>query len=197
MIKIGLTGGIGSGKSSVARWFAGKGITVFDADRTVHELFTQAEVIAAIKQEFGAAYAGEAGVDRKLLGNLVFADHDAKVRLENIIHPLVRREMQKVCERAESLRAGLILFDIPLLYETGWETGFDEVWVVYVPRPLQIERIVARNAITAAEAEQRIAAQIPIDEKAKRADRLIDNSGSWKETEQQLEVILAAMTHIS
>lgn len=189
MLKVGLTGGIASGKTSVAKWFAEQGITVFDADKTVHELFSAPFVAAEIEQTFGSGGIEDGKVNRKFLANIIFHDKKAKNKLEEMIHPFVLREMLKICAQAESANKDLIILDIPLLFEIGWDKLVDEVWVVYVPRPIQLQRLMLRNGLTEEESGQRIASQMPLEEKVKKADRVIDNSGSWSETEKKLEAI--------
>lgn len=189
MLKVGLTGGIASGKTSIAKWFAEQGITVFDADKTVHELFSAPSVAAEIELTFGSGCLEDGKVNRKFLANIIFKDRRAKDKLEEMIHPFVLREMQKICAQAARANEDLIILDIPLLFEIGWDKLVDEVWVVYVPRPIQLQRLMLRNGLTEEESGQRIASQMPLEEKVKKADKVIDNSGSWIETEKKLEAI--------
>jgi len=186
MIKIGLTGGIASGKTSIAKWFENKGIPVFDADAAVHRMMDESAMISAIGNEFGQAYIQQGRINRTLLGSKVFQDQDVRIRLENLLHPLVLQEMEKQRDVAKSNKHKLMLLDIPLLFEVGWDKLMDQVWVVYVPYSVQIERLIRRNGWTQEEAELRIASQMPLDKKAKKADRVIDNGGTWYETEKQL-----------
>lgn len=189
MLKAGLTGGIASGKSSVSKWFAAKGITVFDADKVVHESYLDPTVVAKIEQAFGSKYIENDQVNRSLLAAKIFSDHAAKRSLEGIIHPYVLAEMQERCKISESKSEKLIILDIPLLLEAGWERFVDEVWVVYVSFDIQLERLMLRNGFSAEEAKLRILSQMSLEEKLQKADRIIDNSGSWLETEKQLEKI--------
>ncbi|ADY56453.1 Dephospho-CoA kinase [Syntrophobotulus glycolicus DSM 8271] len=188
MLKIGLTGGIGTGKSSVAQWFAGKGVPVFDADRAVHEILLSKEFTQKIAGEFGGQYIENHTVDRRALADLVFKNKEDRIRLERLIHPLVLKNMLQFCLDSERKGHKIAVLDVPLLFEAGWEKYADEVWVVYIPQELQLERIVSRDKVPVEEAERRIKAQIPIGEKIKKAARIIENIEDWKKTEQNLEI---------
>ncbi|NLI93585.1 MAG: dephospho-CoA kinase [Peptococcaceae bacterium] len=189
MMRIGLTGGIASGKSSVAAWFRKKGISVFDADDAVHQIMAESVMISAIEKEFGSEYLINGEINRPLLALHVFQDQNMKTRLEKLLHPPVLEEMEKQCREAEKCGEKLIILDIPLLFEAGWDKFMDEIWVVYVPFSVQLERLILRNGLSGEEAERRIRSQMNLDEKAGKADRVIDNGGSREETEQQLESI--------
>lgn len=189
MLNIGLTGGIGSGKSTVAQWFKKQGIPVLDADKTVHRLLqSDSLTLSKLVHEFGPEILGENGeINRPKLGNRIFSNEDARKRLERIVHPRVVESMK--AEQAALRDKGEIVFvwDVPLLYEAGFEKFVDEVWVVWVPRDLQILRVLARDKLSLAEVEARIAAQGSLDEKRQLADVVIDNSKSELETVRQLE----------
>lgn len=191
MLTIGLTGGIGSGKSTVAQWFQKQGVPVLDADKAVHHLLqSDLTIISKLIHEFGPEILGENGqINRSKLGKRVFSDEDARKRLERIVHPSVVERMKD--ERAALRDTGtkVCVWDVPLLFETGLEQFVDEVWVVWVPRDLQILRVLARDKLSRGEVEARMAAQGSLDEKRKRADVVIDNSGSELETERQLEKV--------
>ena len=191
MLTIGLTGGIGSGKSTVAQWFIKKSVPVLDADKTVHRLFqSDSLLISKMVHEFGADILGDDGhINRSKLGNRVFRDEGLRKRLERIVHPRVAECMEEERAALQDSGADLCVWDVPLLYETGFEQFVDEVWVVWVPRDLQILRVLSRDKLSLAEVEARIAAQGSLDEKRKRADVVIDNSGSEMETERQLEEV--------
>jgi dephospho-CoA kinase len=118
MIRIGLTGGIASGKSSVANWFREKGLTVIDADQIAHTLMADMAVISAVEQEFGAEYIENGRINRSLLGNKVFQDKEMKKRLEKLLHPLIYQEMQRQAAEAEIKKEKSVILDIPLLFET-------------------------------------------------------------------------------
>ncbi len=191
MFTIGLTGGIGSGKSTVAQWFAKHGVPVLDADKTVHRLLqSDSSTISKLVHEFGSEILGENGeINRSKLGIRIFCDEDARKRLERIVHPRVVECMKDEQAAFRDTGAKFCVWDVPLLIEAGFEKFVDEVWVVWVPRDLQILRVLARDKLSLAEVEARIAAQGSLDEKRQQADVVIDNSGSELETERQLEEI--------
>lgn len=189
MLTIGLTGGIGSGKSTVAQWFEQQGVPVMDADKTVHRLLqSDSLTISKLVREFGSEILGEHGeINRVELGRRVFKEGDARRRLERIMHPLVIECMNSERDVQRSLGTKVCVWDVPLLFETGFDQFVDVVWVVWVPRDLQIKRVLARDKLRQDEVEARIAAQQSLDDKRKRADVVIDNSGNQKETMRQLE----------
>ncbi len=189
MFKVGLTGGIASGKTSVANWFAAKGIPVINADETAHQLMEQSSVVSAVGQELGSEYIENGKINRTLLGNRVFSDPMAKKRLEKIIHPLVAKVMKKKSTILEKEGYKVIILDVPLLFEVGWDKSIDEVWVVFVSPDIQKKRLMSRNGFNEKEAEKRIGSQMPLEEKIKRAHRIINNSGTWEETEKYLQTI--------
>ncbi|HHY26554.1 MAG TPA: dephospho-CoA kinase [Desulfitobacterium dehalogenans] len=184
---IGLTGGIGSGKSTVSRWLSQQGIPIIDADRTVHELYHEPETIAAITAAFGHDILMDTGkIDRKALGRIVFADDQARKLLEKILHPRVRVAMVKEQEALERAGERLCVWDVPLLFEAGYGSQMDELWVVWVPGYIQKQRVMERDALSGEEVELRIQAQYSLGKKRKKADVVIDNSGTWDETVVQL-----------
>jgi dephospho-CoA kinase len=175
---VGLTGGIGSGKSAVAALFAKLGVQVVDTDEIAHELTRPGgEAIAAIRTAFGSeAIAGDGSLDRASMRQLVFGDAGARKRLEAILHPLIRAESEKRLERAASPYAILV---IPLLVESGVErarTG--RVLVVDCPEASQIERVVRRSGLPEAEVRAILASQATRKQRLAVADDVIDNSGS-------------------
>lgn len=186
MLIIGLTGGIASGKSSVAEWFRARGVTVADADQIVHKLYEQDRIINLIEKEFGSGYRAGGRINRRELGKLVFSDPAAKDKLESIFHPYVWEEMTGYLNKARENGERLIIFDIPLLYEAGWDKHTDEVWVVYAPQEVLAKRLAQRDNMAEEEALKRILSQLSMQDKLARADRVINNSGSWAETEAQL-----------
>ena len=202
-VVIGLSGGIGSGKSTVSKMFAALGATVIDADAIVHEL--QAPGMPMVDQlaaAFGRGILDAAGaLDRKALGAIVFADESARLRLNQIVHPQVGAEFAKRLAAAIEAKARLIVLDIPLLFE-GRESGkgsaasrnVQTTVVVWVPEAVQIERQIARDRCTRAEALQRVRAQMPLDRKRELADHVIDNSGSPSDTERQVRALYLELT---
>ncbi|AFM42180.1 dephospho-CoA kinase [Desulfosporosinus acidiphilus SJ4] len=188
MLTIGLTGGIGSGKSTVSQWFKNQGIPVIDADKAVHRLLqSDSDLISRLIMTFGSDIAGETGeILRGKLGKLVFADAAARKSLEGLVHPRVLDHMNREREVLENSGEKVCVWDVPLLFETGFEQHVDKVWVVWVPRDIQLQRVLKRDNLGIHEAEARIAAQGSLDEKCQRADTVIDNSGSIQETIEQL-----------
>ena len=191
MLNIGLTGGIGSGKSTVAQWFIKHGVPLLDADKTVHRLLQSDQTtILKLIGEFGPDIEDENGqIDRIRLGKRVFKDDDARKRLERIVHPRVMECMNEAKDALKNSGAQVCVWDVPLLFEAGFEKFVDEVWVVWVPRDIQITRVLARDKLSLGEVEARIAAQGSLDEKRQRADVVIDNSGDESQTISQIEEV--------
>src|SRR5262245_53748944 len=192
---LGLSGGIATGKSTVARIFEKLGAVVIDADAIVHELQAPgAPMLAEIAAAFGSELISPDGaLDRARLGEIVFRDPEARRRLGEIVHPGVGAEMMRRLAAARTAGAELIVLDIPLLFE-GRRSGtgraallpFDATVLVYAPEALQVERQVAREGYDRDEALRRVRAQMPIEEKRPLADFVIDNSGELAETERQV-----------
>lgn len=189
MLIIGLTGGIASGKSTVSRMLRELGAPVVDADAIVHELqLPGTPVTAAIVAEFGAGVLRPDGsLDRAALGALVFTDPVRRRALEAIVHPAVRTRMWDEVERYRRAGGPAVVLDIPLLLEGGLERTVDQVWLVYVDRATQRARLIARDGMDAGQADLRIAAQMDLEEKRRRASVIIDNRGSEAETRAQVE----------
>lgn len=192
---VGLTGGIGSGKSTVASMLRELGAVIIDADRIVHELQAPGmPMLDELAAAFGEEILDSAGaLDRKSLAGIVFRDPEARRRLGLIVHPQVGLEMLRQVSEAREAMAPMAVADIPLLFEgrregrdTAGALGVEGVILAWVPVELQIERTMDRDACTRDEALARIRAQVPIDEKRALADHLIDNSGSYDETLQQV-----------
>ena len=192
MLKIALTGGIATGKSHVLDLFRRRGVPCLDADTLAHGVEAAGtEATQAIAARFGPAVLGADGaVDRAKLGPIVFADAAARRELEAIVHPAVYRAITaglRAFELTENPRLAVV--DIPLLFETGRASDFDAVIATVCPVAMQVERLVARG-MTDAEARQRLAAQLPAAEKAARAQHTIDTSGTFADTETQVQRIL-------
>ena len=192
---IGLTGGIGSGKSTVARLLCELGATIVDADRIVHELQAPgAPMLLTLVEEFGEEILDDSGaLERKALAAIVFNDPKARWRLGLIVHPEVGREMLRQVTAALAAGAPLVVADIPLLFEgrregrdTAKRLSVQGVILAWAPLEIQIERTMARDACTREEALARIRSQIPIDEKRELAEYVVDNSGTPEETERQV-----------
>ena len=185
---IGLTGGIGSGKSTVARMLAARGAALVDADLLAREVVEPGTPgLAEIAAEFGASVLLPDGrLDRAALGAVVFADAARRERLNQITHPRVGALMQERIATALASGAPLVVVDVPLLFEGSRQTMFEGVMLVWVPEAVQLQRLVERDGMGEAEARQRIAAQMPIDRKRELATWVIDNSGTAAQTEQQV-----------
>lgn len=181
-IILGLTGSIAMGKSTVAAMFADCGIPVFDADAEVRRMQgPEGMLLAAIEAEF-AGSTGPDGVMRDRLGALVFGNPDALARLEAIVHPAVRAARQEFM--ADNQDAALVVFDIPLLFESGGAEDVDKIAVVSAPAHIQCERALARAGMTAQRFEEILALQIPDAQKRARADFVIDTGVSLAQTRQ-------------
>ena len=201
---VGLTGGIGTGKSTVGRLLAALGAVVIDSDAIVHELQAPGTpLLARIAESFGSEMIRSDGsLDRARLGELVFGDEQARARLNALVHPAVGRETLRRLEAARAAGAALVVLDIPLLLEgrarrKSGGTASDaasEVILVYAPESLQIERQLRRDGVSREQALARIRAQLPIEEKRALADYVIDNSGSLAETERQVRELFAKLT---
>ncbi|RNC66624.1 MAG: dephospho-CoA kinase [Desulfuromonadales bacterium] len=188
---IGLTGGIASGKSTVARILEQLGASVVDADQLAREAVRPGmPALDAIVADFGPdVLLTDGSLDRKALGRIIFADPQARRRLEAITHPAIARLAD---ERLDELRrAGkeVVFYMAPLLIEAGVTGRVDEIWVVYVDRETQLARLTGRDGIGRDEAEQRLAAQMPMDEKAAHGAAVIDNRGTPEETERQVAAL--------
>jgi dephospho-CoA kinase len=195
---IGLTGGIASGKSTVARLLEKLGACVIDADAIVHELEGPGQPLTAeIAASFGAHLLRPDGaVDREALGALVFRDATARLRLNQLVHPRVGGEIARRAQAARKAGVPVLVLDIPLLLEVRGQgpsarslLGLDAVVVVWVPRETQIARLVQRDGFPREEALRRVSAQMPLDEKRQLADHVIDNSGALAETEAQVHAL--------
>lgn len=191
MIILGLTGSIGMGKSTVAAMFEAAGIPVFDADAAVHRLQGPGgAVVPAIESAFPGT-TGPNGVDRAQLGARVFGDDAAMRRLEAIVHPAVAGE--RAAFLAAHAAAPLVVFDIPLLFETGGEAGVDKVAVVSAPAEVQRARVLARPGQSEARLAEILARQLPDADKRARADFIIPTGGTIAETEAAVRNVLACL----
>ena len=196
MLRVALTGGIATGKSHVLERLRERGVPCLDADALAHGVMAAGtEATRAIAARFGPdVVAKDGAVDRTKLGPLVFADPAARRALEAIVHPAVYRAITaglRALELTESPRVAVV--DIPLLYETGDASDFDAVIATVCPPELQMARLFERG-MSEAEARQRLAAQLPAAEKAGRANYVIDTSGTFERTDEQLQRILERLT---
>ena len=184
---IGLTGGIASGKSTVSNYLAELGAIIIDADKIAHEIMEKGKTAYwQVIEAFGREILAENGeIDRSRLGKIVFNNLEKKKILEEITHPQVIREMR---EKIEEYRAEnkVIVLDIPLLFEAGLEFMVDEIWVVYVDRETQLQRLMARDGLSYEEANKRIQAQMSLEKKRVLADFVINNKGNIEDLKRQV-----------
>ncbi|GAC1576485.1 MAG: dephospho-CoA kinase [Candidatus Dormibacteria bacterium] len=184
---IGLTGGIGSGKSTVTGMLRGLGATVGDADEAARAVVEPGQpALAEIRSAFGDRVTTVEGrLDRGALAQVVFDDEAARLKLNSIVHPRVREWMAARIAEAGTAGVDTVFMDTPLLYETGLDAGVAETVVVWVPAEVQVERAVARG-MDEDDVRARLAAQMPLEEKRRRAARVIDNSGPLEDTARQV-----------
>ncbi len=194
MKMIGLTGGIGSGKSTVAEMLRQLGAYVIDADEAARAVVEPGTTgLEKVVAEFGREMMKDGGLDRPRLAALVFNDADAREKLNAIVHPLVRDWVaQRVAEAAEK-GVDVVVQDVPLLFENGLGDLFESTILVYVPPAVQMERLVARG-VDEADARARIDAQLPIDEKTRLATYVIDNTRTRDATRDQVGRIWTEIT---
>ena len=195
MMKIALTGGIATGKSYVLGLFRRRGVPCLDADELAHGVISAGtEATTAIAARFGAEFlASDGSVDRKKLGPVVFADPAARRELEAIVHPAVHRAIAAGMRGFELLGDPLAIVDVPLLYETGAEKGFDRVIVTACTPERQLTRLLERG-LTADAARHRLDAQWPTERKTARADFVITTDGTFEETEKQVDAVFELLT---
>jgi len=192
---VGLTGGVGSGKSTVADMMRELGAQVVDADEATHSVYEPGSPgFDAVVREFGAEFVEGGRIDRPRLGELVFHDDDARRRLNSIVHPLVREWMAQRTAEAAERGAEVVVQDVPLLFENGLERLFSTVVLVYAPEEQQVERLVSGRGFTPERARAMIAAQMPIENKRGLAHHVINNAGTRDETLTQVRAIWKQMT---
>ena len=193
---VGLTGSIATGKSTVSRMLSHLGARVIDADLLAREVVMPGQAAyARIVEEFGPQVVQEDGsLDRKALGALVFGDSAKRKRLEEITHPAIGLRQQRILSVFdEEAFEGVVIWDVALLYEGGGAAKMDRVVVVYADPETERRRLMERDGLSDADARARIASQMPIAEKAKLADHVIDNSGTREETERQVRAVHGAL----
>lgn len=190
---LGLTGGIASGKSTVAALFKEQGIPVIDADQVAHQvLATNKSVQAQLQAAFGEAVVKNGQVDRPMLGQQVFGNPEALTQLNAITGPAILTAIKQQMQAAD---APLVVLDVPLLYEQHYEQYCDGVAVVYVERKTQLQRLMARNQLTIEQANTRIDSQSDLATKKARADFVIDNQGTPAMLRQRVLALLQQLCH--
>lgn len=191
MMTLALTGSIGMGKSTVAAMFAGAGIPTFDADAVVRRLQGPGGRLVPIIEARFPGTTRDGMVDRDALSATVLSDRDELAALEAIVHPAVHHERTRfIMEHGD---APALLFDIPLLFETGGDQAFDKVIVVSAKPDQQRQRVLARPGMTSEKLDQILARQLPDSEKRERADFVVDTSGTMDETRAQVRNILTCL----
>jgi len=191
---IGLTGGAGSGKSTVAEMFRELGAAVVDADEATHAVYAPGTPgFEAVVREFGEEFVRNGEIDRKKLGEVVFNDPAERRRLNAIVHPLVRQWMAERTAEAVEGGAEVVVQDVPLLFENSLQGLFSGTVLVYARPAIQVRRLIEERGLSAARADAVLAAQMPIDEKRPLADFVIDNNGSLDETRRQVEEVWATV----
>ncbi|MEW1974344.1 dephospho-CoA kinase [Microbacterium profundi] len=194
---IALTGGIASGKSTIARRLEAHGAVVVDADQIVRDVQAPGTpVLAEIAAAFGDDVIDASGaLDRAALGSRVFSDPDALARLNSIVHPAVRRESQRRFEAAfaEDPEA-LVVYDVPLLVEARVDDPWDTIIVAHAPAAVRLQRLIELRGMQPQEAQNRIDAQVPDEKRLAIADVVIDTAGSLAQTEQQVDALWQRLT---
>ena len=193
-MRIGLTGGIAAGKSMVSELLAKLGAWILDADAISREVVEPGtEGLKAVAAEFGEKVLLPDGtLDRRALGAEVFGDPQKLERLNGILHPIIKAEMlRRAAEIEEQHPEDIVIFDVPLLIESGWQDVADEVWLVSAPVEQRIRRIAMRDGLDEKQAMERISAQMTDEQKAKYADVIINNGGSIQELEERVTKLYA------
>jgi dephospho-CoA kinase len=195
MIVVGLTGGIGSGKSTVASMLQEMGARIIDADRIARDVVRPGEpALASLRAEFGEEVVTEQGeLDRAAVAARVFDDPDALKRLNAIVHPAVAARTAEEIEDARQAGARWVVYDVPLLYENDLEHMFDKVIVVASSESVRRQRLREREQWSTSDIDARMAMQMPLEEKVQRADFVVDNDGSLVETRRQVEEVTAQL----
>ena len=188
MLRVGLTGGIGAGKSAVSSRLAARGAVVIDSDVLAREVVARGtDGLAEVVDEFGEVLTPNGELDRPAVGRIVFNDEGARRKLEAIIHPRVRARAAEI--EASAPDDAVVVHDIPLLVETGQADKFDVVLVVDVPQELQVERLTGARGMTDAEVKARIASQATREDRLAAADIVVDNSGSLEELDRRVDEV--------
>lgn len=199
MLRVGITGGIGSGKSTVTNMLRDKCFSIVDADIIAREVFIiYPEVMNGIKEEFGYEFFDEEGkLKRKEFGNYIFKSDFRRKKLESIMSPFIIKEIQQRIKMCEENNCKVCFLDAPTLIENNLHTSMDVNILVWVGSDVQIQRVMIRDDLGVDETMDRIRAQMPIDEKKKFADFIIDNEGSIENTKLQLDLIIMKLERLN
>ncbi|MBP1918391.1 dephospho-CoA kinase [Youngiibacter multivorans] len=194
MLRIGITGGIASGKSTIVKFISGKGIPVVDADiisREVLELYPK--IIDYLKGKYGNLVFKDGVLDRKELGRIIFSSDKDRKAYTDVIMPFIRLEIEKRLDRLESEGCEAAILDAPLLFEEGFEKDMDASILVYADPLVQLQRLMKRNGITEEEAKRMISSQMPVQKKLELADYVVDNSGDLERTKEEIDMVFMKM----
>lgn len=200
MLKVGLTGGIGTGKSHVAKIFIELGCYVFDADKIARQVVEPGEVgFEKVVAEFGKEILAEDGtIDRAKLGQIVFSSPEKREKLNQTLHPIIiAKQDSLISETINQNPNAIVIIDAALMIETGSYKRFDKLIVVYCNKESQIERVMKRNNLSRSEVESRINSQMPSNEKRKYADIEIDTSGTFEETDIKVKAVYQELKELA
>ena len=192
-MKIGLTGSIACGKSTASSYLRSLGYAVADADAISRALTAPGgAALRPIREAFGDGVFDDGVLNRRALGSLVFADAGRRAQLNAILHPLIISQIRSELARHDA-PGRLVFADVPLLYECAMEPLFERIWVVSVSRETQLQRLMTRDRLSDAEAIRRIDAQMPLEQKRRMADAVIDTDGPLEQTHKQIDALLFAL----
>lgn len=199
MLKVGLTGGIGSGKSTVSSMFLQKGIDIIDADKISRQVLNAyPQILASIRKEFGDRFFGPSGeLKRKELGNYIFEENSRKEKLDSIIIPYIKHMIRSEIEKLNKEKKEICIVDAPTLIEHGFHKEMDINILVWVDRNTQLTRLKKRDLLSDQEAVNRINSQMPLDEKRELSDYIIDNTKDISWTQEQFEVIYNKLINLA
>jgi len=196
MYKLGLTGGIATGKSTVSHYLHQQNIPVIDADAVAHDVLnTDNRVLTDLRATFGDSIFIEGQLSRPRLGKIVFGDIDALDKLNKITHQRIFERISNIAEELALAGNTFIVYDIPLLLESPSPVAFDAIMVVTTTAEQQLQRLMVRNNLSQEDAQKRIDSQMPIAEKVKQADFVINNNGSIMDTYKQVQQVLEQIQH--
>lgn len=192
MYRIGLTGGVGSGKSTVSSYMHELGIPVIDGDKLAREaVIPGSRAMAEMRKAFGPhIFLPDGSLNRLKMGEIVFNDEEKRQKLNSIIHPFIWHRTREELIRAQEEGFPVVVLDMPLLLEISWQLRVEEVWLVEVPLEVQIARVISRDGFTREQVMERIGKQMPTTNKINYADVIIDNSRSVEDTRRQVREAL-------
>ena len=195
---LGLTGGIATGKSTADKFFEKQNIPIIDSDKIAHNIMDIGKpAYQEVKSIFGNEYLNEnQTINRKKLGQLVFANSKELKKLNDITHPLIYQEIQEKIQVERNKKTPLVIVDAPVLFESNGQRYCDATLVITLPLSIQVQRLMARNNLTKTEAMNRINSQMPLSQKEKLATYVVDNTGTIEELENKLAKILKKMCEV-